>query len=106
DAFGPRIRMEGQQQRNVRQRPDRDQRDRPVRVTDRLCEELDGVLVRRRALRRRQIGTVETRLAVNVRGDELLTYKRPVRACGDGDISSSCELEHPERIRRRLVERL
>ena len=106
DALGPCIWMEGEQQRDVRQRPDRDQRHRPVGVADRLCEELDGVLVHRLALRRRQIGTVETRLAVDVRGDELLAYERPVRACGDGDISSSRELEHAERIRRRLVERL
>ena len=74
----------------------------------RIClgEEVDGVLVHRLALRRRQIGTVETRLAVDVRGDELLAHERPVRACGDRDVSATGELEHADRIRRRLVERL
>ena len=62
--------------------------------------------VDRLALRRRQVGPVETALAVDVRGDELLAHERPVGACGDGDISAAGELEHPERVRRRLVERL
>ena len=57
-------------------------------------------------LRRREIGAVETRLAVDVRGDELFAHERPVRACGDRDVAVAGELEHADRIRGRLVERL
>ena len=106
DALGPRVGMQGEQERDVRERADRDQRHRPLGAADPLCKEVDGVLRDRLALRRRQIGAVEARLAVDVRGDELLAHERPVRPCGNRDVSASGELEHADRIRGRLVERL
>src|SRR6266849_3890856 len=64
------------------------------------------MLRNRVASRWRQIGPVQTGLAVNLRGDELLADERPICTGGDGDVGASCKLEHADRIRRRLVERL
>ena len=65
----------GEEQRDVGQRADRDER----RAGDMLGEEVDRMLLDRFALRRRQVGAVETGLAVDVGGDERLANERPGR---------------------------
>ena len=62
--------------------------------------------VQRLALRRRQVGAVEPRLAVDVRRDERLAHEWRRRAGGDGDVVASYEVENADRVRGRLLERL
>ena len=69
-------------------------------------KEVDGVLSDRVALRQREIGPVEAGLPVNVSRDELLAHERPVRTGGNRDVVPAGELEHPNRVCGRLVERL
>ena len=57
-------------------------------------------------LRRRQVGAVHPGLAVDVRGDEALAHERPVGAGGHRDVAAADELEHAQRVRRRLLQRL
>ena len=64
------------------------------------------MLRKRLLLRRREIGAVETGLAVDVRRDELFADKRPIRARSHWDVAVPGELEHADRVRGRLVERL
>src|SRR3712207_8618984 len=45
-------------------------------------------------------------LAVHVGGDERVAQERPLRAGRQRDVLASRELEHAERVRRRLLERL
>ena len=106
DSFGTRIGMQRKQEGNVGQRSDRDQRHGPLRPANLVGEEVDGVLSNRFFLRRRQIRSVETRLAVDVRRNELLAHERTVRTRCDGNVATSRELEHADGIRSRLVERL
>jgi hypothetical protein len=98
--------MQGEQERDVRQRSDRDERHRAVRAADLFCEEVDGVLRKRLLLRRREIGAVETRLAVDVRGNELFADKWPIRARSHWNVAVPGELEHADGVCSRLVERL
>ncbi len=56
--------------------------------------------------RRRKVDAVEPGLSVRVRRDDELAGEGAVRAGGDADVRSARELEHAERVRRRLVERL
>ena len=51
-------------------------------------------------------GPSRPRLAVHVRGDPRLAHERPVGARGDRHVVAAGELEHAERVRRRLLERL
>ena len=77
-----------------------------VSFTDLVGEEVDGVPVDGIALRRRQIRAVQTGLAVHVGGDVWRANERPVRAGGNRDVGARHELEHADRVRRRLLERL
>ena len=54
----------------------------PVARADLAREEVDRVLGRSARRRRRQVGPVEARLAVHVRGDVALAHERPVGARG------------------------
>ena len=71
-----------------------------------LDEEVDGVLLDRLGGARRQLGAVEAALAVDVGGDVELAHERPLGAGGDRHVGAADEREHPERVVRRLVERL
>src|SRR5829696_8628286 len=71
-----------------------------------LGEEVDGMLRERLALRRRQVGPVEARFAMDVRRDEWLTEQWAVCIRSDGDVVAADEVEHADRVRRRLLERL
>ena len=71
-----------------------------------LGQEVDGVRPDRRAHGRRQVRAVEPALAVHVRRDARLADQRAIRPGGDTDIPAARELEHPQRVRRRLLERL
>ena len=102
DSVRPRVGVAGEQQRDVRQRPDGDQR----RARGVPAEEVDGVLLERRPLRRRQVGAVEPGLTVDVRGDERLADERPVGARRDRDVVAADEVEDADRVRGRLLERL
>ena len=62
---------------------------------------VDGI-----ALRRWQVRTVQSCLTVHVRRDVLLAHERPVSAGRDRHIRPAGELEHADRIRGRLLERL
>ena len=55
---------------------------------------------------RRQLGPVETAVAVNVGGDVGLTDERSVGAHRDGNVLAADEGEHPQRVVGRLLERL
>ena len=100
------LRVTGQKEGDVGQWADRDERDRPLGAEDVLGQEVDGVLRDRLALRLRERRPVEPGLAVNVVGDEELPGERPVGARGDGHVAPAHELEHAERVRGRLLERL
>jgi hypothetical protein len=104
DALGSCVRMEREQKCHVRQRADRNERDGTLRAPDLLREEVGRVRSDGLALRWRQIGPVEARLAVHVRGDELVADERTIRAGCDRNLPVSGELEHADRVRRRLVE--
>ena len=54
---------------------------------------------------RGQLGAVEARLAVDVRGDISGADERAVRAGRDRDVAAAYELEHAKRVGRRLLER-
>ena len=56
--------------------------------------------------RRRQRRPVEAALAVDVRGDGELPYERPVGTGRHRHVGAADELEHADRVRRRLLERL
>ncbi len=60
----------------------------------------------RRPGRLRQVGAVQTGLAVHVSGDVALANERCVRSGVDRDVAATGELEHAQRVVRRLVERL
>ena len=95
-----------QEERDVRQRADRDERDRPGRAEDPLGEEVDRVLLDRCALRVGQARPVEPGLAMDVGGDEELAGERPVGAGCDVHVPTADELEDAQGVRRRLLERL
>ena len=78
----------------------------PLALSDPLGDEGDGVLVDGVHGRRRQLGPVEAALAVDVRRDRAAAHERPVGARGDRNIAATGELEHLERVRGRLLERL
>ena len=59
-----------------------------------------------RGRRLRQRRPVQPALAVDVRGDDELPLERPVRAGRDRDVGPADELEHPQRVRGRLLQRL
>ena len=62
--------------------------------------------VDRRALRLGERRAVEAGLAVDVGGDEELARERAVGAGRHRHVAAADELEHAERVRRRLLERL
>ena len=92
-----------EQLRDVRERPGRDEHDARL---DQLGEEVDRIRVDRRGRRLGQVGPVEPALAVHVRRRAQLRAERPVGAGCDRNIGAAGELEHLERVARRLVERL
>ena len=102
DPLGFRLGVLRQEQRDVRERADRHER-RPVDV---LVEEVDRMLGDRLALRRRQVRAVEPSVAVDVCGDKRVADERTVGAAGDGDVVAADEVEHPDRVGGRLLERL
>jgi hypothetical protein len=57
-------------------------------------------------IRVRQGRPVEPGLAVGVRRDDEFADERPLRAGSDPDVGAAGELEHAQRVRRRLVHRL
>ncbi len=77
-----------------------------VSGADVLDEEVDGVLLDRLGGARRQLGPVQAALAVDVRGDVELAHERPVGAHRDRNVLAADELEHPQRVVGRLLERL
>ena len=92
--------------RDVRQRARRHERDRRG-----AASAIDAASTRRRRSDRLDVGggqrrPVEPALAVDVRGDGELALERPVGAHGDRDVRPADEREHPQRVLRRLVERL
>ena len=98
--------MQCEKECDVRQRPRGHERDLPVTSADLLREEVGCVLCNRFPLRRRQLGAVESRLSVHVRGDERIAHEGPVGAGGDGDVVASDEVEHADGVRGRLLQRL
>ena len=106
DPLGARVRLEGEQQRDVRQRADRDERDLPLPLPDLLGEERHGVLLDRRARGRRQLRAVEPGLAVHVRRDVLLSYEGCGGAARHGHVAAADELEQAQGVRRCLLDRL
>ena len=74
--------------------------------TELLGEILDGVLRLGLVARGRQVGPVESGLAVHVRCDVTLPHERRVGAGVHGDVAAACELEHAQRVGGCLVERL
>ena len=54
----------------------------------------------------RQLGPVQTALAVHVRGDMEVAHERAVRAGRHGDVAPPHELEDAQGVVGRLVERL
>ena len=106
EPLRPRVRMQRAKQPDVRQRPGRDERQLAVAAAKLLGEEVDSVLVARLRARRGQVGAVETRLAVHVSGDVARPDERLVGARVDGDVGATGKLEHLERVRGRLVDRL
>ena len=102
DPLRPSLRVARQEERDVRQRPGRDER----RAGDALREEVDGVLGDRTSPRLRQLRPVEPGLAVDVGGDERLTDERAAGAGRDRHVVPSDELEHPKRVGRRLLHSL
>ncbi len=71
-----------------------------------LREVLDRVLGLRGAGGGREIGAVEPGLAVHVGRHVPGTQERRVRPGKDRDVAAARQLQHPQRVRRRLVERL
>ena len=106
DPLRARVGMEREQERHVGQRPDGDEREAAPAGAHLTREELDGVLGDRRGRRVGELGAVQAGLAVDVRGDVALAHERPVGAGRDGHVGAAGELEHAERVRRRLLERL
>ena len=106
DPLGPRVGLEREQQRDVRQRAGRDERDRALARADRSRQEVDRVLATGAAARRRQVGAVEPALAVHVGGDRALAHERGGGAGRDRDVASAGELEHAQRVGGRLLDRL
>jgi hypothetical protein len=102
DALRPRIGVAREQERDVRERAGGDQRG----AVEPLGEEVDRVLGRRPALRRRQVRAVEAGLAVDVRGDARLTHERALGSGRDRDLAAADELEHADGVGGRLLERL
>ena len=95
-----------EQERDIRQRTGRDERHGDGARRDRLGHELDRVGAERRSDRRRQRRPVEAALAVDVRRDGQVPDEGPVGARRDRDVAPADELQHPERIGSRLLERL
>ena len=92
--------------RDVRQRSRRDERHGSRRRGDGRGNPADGVGRDRLGARLRQRRAVEAALAVHVRGDDELALERPVGTRGDRHIRAASELEHAQRVRGRLLERL
>ena len=95
--------MLSQQPGDVRERPGRaehDARPEPFR------QERHGVLVDRPCSRLGQRRPVEPTLAVHVIGDAELPDEGTLGATRHGHIGAAGELEHLERVQRRLLERL
>ena len=95
-----------EQQRDVGQRAGRHERDGLRAGGDRPLQEVDRVLAERIVPGRRQRRTVEAAVAVDVRRDRQLPFERAVGAGSDRDVGAAGEIEHAQRIRRRLLERL
>ena len=91
---------------DVRERPRRHERDRQRAVRDRPQHEVDSALVERPATRGCERRAVEAALAVHVRCDGEIAHERLRCTRGDGDVLASGEVEHADRVRRRLLERL
>ncbi len=92
--------------RDVGQRAGRHERDGLRAGCDRPLHEVDRVLAERLVPRRRQRRAVEAAVAVDVRCDHQLPLERTIRAGRDRDVGATDEVEHAQRIRRRLLERL
>ena len=54
----------------------------------------------------RQVGAVEAALAVDIRGDVTLSHERTLRAGGHGYVVAAKMVEHADRVRGRLLDRL
>ena len=108
DAVDPRGRVgvPRQQERDVRERPEGDERQRQIRSTGLLGEEVHGVLVDRPGRGRREVRRTDAAVAVGIlRGDEAL-HQRPVGAGRDRHVGPAGELEHAQGILCRPLERL
>ena len=98
--------MRGEVASDVRQRPGRDERDGAVRFTNAVGDERDRVVGDRGARRRRKRRPVQAALAVHVSRDREVALERSLGSCGNSMSSPPDELEHPQRVRSRLLERL
>ena len=78
----------------------------PAVLAQAVGEEVDRVQRLGLARGRRQVRPVEPRLAVHVRGHARLAHERPVGPGRHRHVAAAGELEHPQRVGRRLVERL
>ena len=102
DALGPRVRVAGEEQRDVGQRAGGDE----GRAVEARGQEVDGVLVHRRARGRRQVGAVQPRLAVHGGREPRGADERPVRPGRNRNVAAAGQLQHAQRVGGRLVERL
>jgi hypothetical protein len=92
-----------EQDRDVRERSGRHEHDARL---EEVGEKVDRMRVDGLRRRFREVGPVESRLAVDVCRRPKLSHERPVGAGGDGDVGAAGELQDLERIAGRLVERL
>ncbi len=106
DPLRARVGLEREQERDVRQRPNRNHGELPVVLADLACEEADGMLGDRLARRRREIGAVETGLAVDVRRNRARPHERVRGALRDRHIRATAQLEHAQRVHGRLLDGL
>jgi hypothetical protein len=102
-ALDPRVL--GEQEPDVRQRPDGDEDDSVV-VLDLRGDEVGRVALARFRLRVRQVGTVEAGIAVNVGGGPLLADERPRSADVHRHVRPLDELQDLQRVGGRLPESL
>ena len=103
----PRVRMQREQQRDVRQRAGGDERERLLARADLRGDEVDRVLGDR--LRRAAAAASGPSSPVSPWTYAATTRSRTsgaVGAGGDRHVAAAGELEHAQRVRGRLLERL
>ncbi len=92
-----------EQLRDVRERPGRYEHDAGAEM---LCEERHRILLDCSGPRIGQRRPVEPTLAVNVGGNRELASERPIGAPRNRHVVPAYELQHPQRVPRRLLDRL